>query len=272
MVAAATIAVVATAIALASARRAGANHEVEVRVAAAASLRPALDAVVRRLHASEPDLHVVVSYGSSGTLAAQILRGAPFDVFLSADKERPDRVVANGGAAATDRFTFASGSLVLAVRSDLGLDLGRGLDLVRHPAVRRIAIAQPQHAPYGRAALGVLQRRGLLDSVRERLIYGENVAQALAFVQSGGADAGLVAASLTTADEVGESVQFVAIDARDNPSVDHVGVVLRGARDRGAALQLRNFLVGPAGRAALSGAGLRVLADPITAPTTIEGD
>ena len=170
-----------------------------VRVAAAADLNAALGALIEKFGESH-DVDVTVSYGSSGTFYAQLLNRAPFDLFLSADIDYPRQLAARGLTIPDGEFTYAVGRLVVWVRASSAIDPARdGLQSLGGSAVAHVAIANPEHAPYGRAAMAALQTDGILDRVRSKLVYGENVAQALQFVQSGAAEAGIVALSLALA-------------------------------------------------------------------------
>ena len=144
-----------------------------------------------------PGVEVSATYGASGTFLAQIANGAPFDLFLSADAEFPAKAVEKGladGAA----FPYAYGRLVVWVPRGTLPDLEKqGLAALAAPSVQKIAIANPDVAPYGRAARAALERAGLLDSVKDRLVMGQNVSQAAQFVESGNAQAAFLPLSLT---------------------------------------------------------------------------
>ena len=139
---------------------------------------------------------VRVSSGSSGNFYAQIQNGAPFDVFFSADVDYPGKLEAEGLAAPGSTHVYAIGKIVLWVRADSGLDPAQGFAMLRDPGIRKIAIANPEHAPYGRAAEQALRRAGVYDAVKGKLVLGENISQAAQFVASGNADAGILALSL----------------------------------------------------------------------------
>jgi molybdate transport system substrate-binding protein len=138
---------------------------------------------------------VRLSTGSSGNFLSQIENGAPFDLFFSADIAYPKKLETEGLAAPGSTYLYAVGKIVLWVRKDSRLDIAKGLAILRDPSVHRIAIANPQHAPYGRAAEQALRSAGLYDAVKDRLILGENISQAAQFAESGNADAGILALS-----------------------------------------------------------------------------
>jgi molybdate transport system substrate-binding protein len=164
----------------------------EVRVAVASNFAPALNRIAADHRRTTGD-RLRISSGSTGKLYAQIVGGAPFDILLAADSERPRLLEQNGFAVAGSRFTYAVGRLVLWSNDP---DVGQlGIDGLRRDGVRRIALANPRTAPYGAAARQVLERSGLWETLGPRLVFGENVAQAFQFVSTGNADAGFVALS-----------------------------------------------------------------------------
>ena len=175
-------------------RRAGAEDQARrVNVAAASDLKFALDELVEAFGRTAPGIAVTVTYGSSGTFFSQISNGAPFDMFLSADVDYPKRLAEAGLAAKDSVFPYAVGRIVLWVPATSRLPVERGLQVLASPDLRKIAIANPRHAPYGRAAEAALRTFGVYDAVKDRLVLGENIAQTAQFVQSGNADAGIIA-------------------------------------------------------------------------------
>ena len=188
--------------------------------------------VSRQFREAHPGVDVRISYGSSGNFYSQISSGAPFDLFLSADTAYPRRLRAQGV------FLYAAGRLVVWAPAASSLDPATALGSA---AVRRIAIANPQHAPYGRAAEAALRTMGLMPGVEKKLVIGENVTQAFQFVQSGAADVGLVARSLAIR---GQGRYWeVPLDAY--PRLDQGGVILT---DSPAAREFRDFLLSATGR------------------------
>ncbi|HSB36183.1 MAG TPA: molybdate ABC transporter substrate-binding protein [Thermoanaerobaculia bacterium] len=225
----------------------------EVSVAAAADLKFALDAAVSDFRKSRADVGVTVTYGSSGSFFAQIESGAPFDLFLSADVDYPEKLAARGLTVPGSEFLYAIGRIVVWVRKESPLDLaGRGLLALAAPSVTKVAIANPRHAPYGRAAEAALKSLGVWDAVREKLVFGENVAQAAQFVESGAAEAGILALSLALAPEMAAKGRWAEIPASAHPPLRQGGVILKSSTSPDAAKAFRDYLVGPAGRAALA--------------------
>jgi len=165
----------------------------ELVVAAAADLSTALKEIGDG-YQKKTGVEVKLSFAASGALTEQIQNGAPFDLFFSADMDYPRRLITAGYADGESLYQYAVGKLVLWAPADSPLDLEhKGMDVLLDPSVRKIAIANPQHAPYGRAAVGALKHYGLYDQVADRLVLGENVSQSAQFVESGNAQVGFVA-------------------------------------------------------------------------------
>ena len=224
-----------------------------VAVAAAADLQFAMAELVAQFHARYPDIAVTATYGSSGNLYAQLSQGAPFDLFFSADAEFPARLAADGLTVPNSEVVYGIGRLVLWVPRGSPLDVQRfGMTVLTQPAARRIAIANPTHAPYGRAAEAALRALGVYDRVRAKLVFGEHIAQAAQFVQAGAADIGILALSLAMAPPMREAGAYWEIPATAYPSMQQAGVILRSARDREAAQQFRDFVSGATGQAVLA--------------------
>lgn len=223
-----------------------------VAVAAASDLRFALDELVAAWRSSEPDTEVEPVYGSSGNLLAQITQGAPFDVFFSADADYPRRLEQAGLAEKASTRLYAIGQIVVWVPADSDLDVEtRGIEALTDPSVERVAIANPEHAPYGRAAVAALTSAGLYAEVEPKLVLGENVSQAAQFVESGNADAGIIALSLALAPPLVEEGRHAPVPIDAYPRLEQGVVVLDAAADPAAARAFVDFVLGPDGRAVL---------------------
>ena len=233
----------------------------EVRIAAAADLKFALEDVVALVETAHPDIRVTTTYGSSGTFLAQIENGAPFDLFLSADLGYPRRLVEDGLASEADLFPYAVGRLVLWAGDGAAIDPADGLIALATPEVRNVAIANPEHAPYGAAAVAALRDAGVYESVRPKLVFGENVAQAAEFVQSGNADVGIVALSLVLSDPLRDVGTWAEVPLESYPRLDQGGVVLGSAEDPAAARAVRDVILGPEGTAVLAEHGFSLPED-----------
>ena len=214
----------------------------ELQVAVAANLSTAWPEISRAFQ-QKTGIHVVPIISSSGKLAQQVANGAPYDVFLSADEQYIDDLAARGLIDPASKRIYAFGRLALVVNRHLSVHILNVASLAA-PSVRRIAIANPDVAPYGRAARQALQQAGIWPLVQERLVVGESVRHALQFVQSDNADAGLVAFSIAHVPEV--EVYPVREDLYA-PIAQAAGIVTR-TRQRAAAEQFLTFLTGPEGR------------------------
>lgn len=212
-----------------------------VNVAAAADLRYALNDIITIAQDANPDSEFAVTYGSSGQFLQQIVNGAPFDLYLSADRAFPQQLVDEG--LATDPFRYAIGRLVLWVPEGSSLDPRDGLSVLSD--ARRISIANPEHAPYGRAAVSAMETAGVYDAVADRLVLGENVAQAAEFVLTGNADAGIVALSMVLSDPLRDVGTWWEIPVDTFPTIDQGGALIT---DSAGARALRDILTGPQGR------------------------
>ena len=252
---ASAVLVVALAAAACNAKRETTERRGRVRVAAAADLNQALGAVIAGFGASH-DVDVTVSYGSSGTLYAQLLNEAPFDLFLSADLHYPNELASRGVTLPQTEFTYAVGRLVLWAPAASPLAIDRdGFGALTDASIRHLAIPNPEFAPYGRAAVAAMQSAGIYDRLRTKLVLGENVAQTMQFAQSGAADAAIVAKSLTSAPNVKGTGRVFEIPAALYPRMDQGGVILRWAADPDAARALRGFMMSADGRAILERSG-----------------
>jgi molybdate transport system substrate-binding protein len=190
-----------------------------------------------------------VSFGASGNFYAQILNGAPFDVFLSADVDYPRRLIAAGAADPKSLYVYAIGRLVLWMPSGTADLEQNGLKILLKPSVHKIAIANPEHAPYGRAAVAALGNAGIYDQVRDKLVLGENISQAAQFVQSGNADAGLISLSLTKGMQA--AGKFIELSADSYPTIEQAAVITKSRPNRAGAEAFIQFLKSDEGRTLL---------------------
>ncbi len=224
-----------------------------MRVAVAANFRSVLTALAAD-YTTATGVEVDVISGSTGKLYAQILAGAPFDLFLAADQERPRRLQAQGHVASGMRHTYAIGRLVLW--DPRGASVGP--DRLRSGDFRRLALANPALAPYGAAAQGVLRQLQLEAPLRDRLVYGENVAQAFAFVRSGNAALGFVALSQLRQLAPSAIGSYWEPALRDGLEIRQDMVLLARSEDRHAARSLYAFLGSDGARAQIEEAGYRL--------------
>lgn len=235
-----------------SADRSGSGERRTLSVAAAADLKFALDEIVEAFEAAHPEIDVEVTYGSSGNFFAQLSNRAPFDVYFSADVAYPTKLIEDGLADAESKFLYAVGQIVIWVPRSSPIDVeALGEKALLDPAARKIAIANPRHAPYGRAAEAALDSLGILDKARDRIVLGENVAQTAQFIESGAADIGVIALSLAMAPRMRETGRYWLVPLEAYPRMEQGGVILDWAKDREAASSLRSFVTSDRGRETL---------------------
>lgn len=217
-----------------------------VRVAAASDLKFAL-AELADLYTRQSGLGVELNLGSSGQFAQQIRQGLPVDLYMSADEDFVFQLAAMGLTQGRGAM-YALGRIAALVPAGSTVPLDAGLKGLREawPRVTHLAIANPQHAPYGRAARQALERLGLWEMAREKLVLGENIAQATQFVTSGVAQAGITALSLALAPEVGRLARYLVLPANLHEPLRQRMVLLKGARP--GAEGFYNFLQAPAAR------------------------
>jgi molybdate transport system substrate-binding protein len=230
-----------------------------VRVAAASDLKFALSDVIAAFERDVPTIHIEPTFGASGVLFEQLTNHAPFDVFLSADIAYPRKLIEQKLASADTEFLYAYGELVLWTSKSSGIDVEKlGIQAVTDPKVRKIAIANPKTAPYGRAAEAALKSLGVYDTIQDRLVEGGNIAETAQYVESGVADVGLIALSLAVAPAMRDKGVFWIVPADAFPRLEQGGVILSDAKDRAAAEKFRAFLISAAGRQILTNFGFNL--------------
>jgi molybdate transport system substrate-binding protein len=229
-----------------------------LRIAAASAMRPAMDELLAGFHREHAHIEVVVSFGASGNLYAQVASGAPFDLFLASDRDYPEAIVRNQ-LAAGDAVPYATGRLVLWARHDSPVDLQRGISALEDPRLRRLALATPRHAPYGRAALNLLEQLGLDEPLAGKLILGENVEQAAKFAQTGAADAALIPQSLAQLPAMQASGRSIAIAPELCPGIQHAAVITRRAARSASAQDFLDYLLSSTAQDILRAHGLAAL-------------
>ena len=215
----------------------------ELTVAAAADLQFALRDLASTFE-KQTGTSVKISFGSSGNFANQIANGAPFDMFFSADLGYPRHLEEAGLTEPGTLYHYADGKIVLWAREPR-FDVTRGLFLLVDPGIRKIAVANPQHAPYGRAAVAALQHEHLYDKVQNKLVFGENISQTAQFVDTGNADVGIVALSLLLAPTMQGKGKYFLIPDSDYPPIEQGCVVLKSAKNKALAQQFLAFVKQP---------------------------
>jgi molybdate transport system substrate-binding protein len=226
-------------------------------IAAAADLVYCLKELNQDFARQHPGVDVKVSIGSSGNFFAQIQKGAPFDGFLSADLNFPKELVRAGLADGRSLLTYAVGRIVVWTVNP-AVDVSRGLAVVSEPAVRKFAIANPGHAPYGRAAKAALEHEGLWASASGKIVMGENIAQTGQFIQTGNADAGIVAMSLVLSPALEKVGTWKEIPPEFYPKLEQGAVITAHGAGNPAAQMYFDFLRSKEARAVFDRYGFRL--------------
>lgn len=222
-----------------------------IRVAAASDLRFAMEEILKEFHRLHPEIQVEVTYGSSGNFYTQLSNQAPYCVYLSADIDYPRKLIEQGLAEKETEFAYGIGHLVVWVPNESKLDVERGMELLSDSAIRKIAIANPKHAPYGRAAEAALKKSGQFEQVQSRLVLGDSISQTAQFVQTGAADVGLIALSLAISPAMADKGRFWKVPQDLYPALIQGGIIMKSAKSPKAANEYRKFLTGEAGQAIL---------------------
>jgi molybdate transport system substrate-binding protein len=222
-----------------------------IRVAAASDLQFAMDDLASR-YQKQTGQQISVTYGSSGNFYAQIQSGAPFDVFFSADILYAQKLIDAHLADPKSLVMYARGQIVLWAPGDAHLNLSQaGFAGLRDSRVQKIAIANPEHAPYGRAAVAALQHAGLYEELKSKLVYGENISQAAQFAQSGSAQVGILALSLALSPNMKSGDRWL-IPAELYPPLDQAAVLLDASANKTGARAFLAFVNSDAGHEVLS--------------------
>jgi molybdate transport system substrate-binding protein len=213
----------------------------EISVAAAADLQFAMQDIAGRFQ-KETGKTVKPIYGSSGNFFQQIQSGAPFDVFFSANLDYPKKLEAGGLTEPGSYYQYARGKIVIWVPSGSKLDLASGMKALLDPSVKKIAIANPQHAPYGQAAVAAMQREKIYDKLKDKFVLGENISQTASFVVSGAADVGIVALSLALSPNMQDKGRYAEVPSEEYPPIEQACVILRSSNNKDVARQFLSFI------------------------------
>lgn len=216
----------------------------ELLVDAAADLRFALQDIAARFE-KETGHKVTITYGSSGNFFMLIQNGAPCDLFFSADIDYPRKLEAAGQTNPGSLYEYASGKLVLWAPANSPLDLTNGMSVLLDPRIRKIAVANPLHAPYGRAAVSAMQSAGLYDRLKDKLVTGENISQAAQFVETGNADIGFVALALALSPAMKSKGKFTEVPASSYPALRQAVVILKQSKNPALARQFVDYIKRP---------------------------
>lgn len=213
-----------------------------INIAVAANVSYAIDELITKFNESNPDTKVQVTLGSSGKLTAQIKNGAPYQVFLSANMKFPEALYKEN-IAITKPLVYAQGSL--AMLSDKKIDFTQGIDVITQDSIIKIAIANPQTAPYGKAALEAITKKGLLERTQKKFVYAESITQTVAYALTA-ADIGFIAKSSLYSPKMKaykHNEHWVEVDAKLYTPIDQGIVILKNATDNQEAKAFYDFML-----------------------------
>ncbi len=243
----------------------GHDASAEILVAAAADLNFAIKEIVAEFEKQLPH-RVKLTLGSSGNFHSQIKNGAPFDVYFSADIEYPLELEKAGLTEPGTLFIYAIGRIVVWVTARSPIDVEKlQTKAFFHPSVRKVAIANPLHAPYGRAAVSALQHYGIYNKLKDKFVLGENISQTAQFVDTGAADIGIIALAIALAPSVKARGKFWEIPLEAFPRMTQGAAILKAARDKGnlaAAREFYDWIKSPSSQAILKHYGFFVPEGP----------
>lgn len=221
-------------------------HAEEVSIAAASDLNFAIKEIIQQFERDTGN-KVRLTLGSSGNFYAQIVNGAPFDLFLSANMDYPRLLEKGGQAVSGSTFIYGVGRIALWVPARSGLDIAKlGMQALLDPSIKKVSIANPEHAPYGRAAVAAMEHAKVYGRVRSKFVLGENISQAAQFVQSGAADIGIIALSIALSEPMKKSGTHWVIPQDTHPKMEQGAVLLK--RAGAAARTFHEFLKSPVAR------------------------
>jgi molybdate transport system substrate-binding protein len=213
----------------------------ELIVAAAADLQSAMQAIVGQFQRNTRNT-VKVIYGSSGNFAQQLQNGAPFDMFFSADTDYPKELEIAGLTEPGTLYRYAKGKIVIWIRNDSRVDLSAGMQALLDPSIKKIAIANPRHAPYGRATIAAMKKENVYERVKEKVILGENISQTASFALSGSADIAIVALSLALSPSMKDKGRYWEIPSVDYPAIEQACIILSSSKNKQTAREFLSFI------------------------------
>ena len=208
-----------------------------VKIAAAANLRFVLDDIKEKYALVNPKVKIIVNLGASGALVQQITNGADFDLFMAADKIYPDKLKAQGIVTGKVQ-TYAFGKLVIWSNT---VDVSKGLNILTYDAVKRIAVAKPDVAPYGARAVECLKYYKIFDKVKDKIVYADNIAQTAQFAQTGNAEIGFLALALAMAPDMKGS--YFVLDTKSYKPVEQAMVLIKSWQSNPEAAKFMKFVL-----------------------------
>ena len=219
----------------------------EIAIAAASDLNFAMKDLVAEFERTS-DHHVKLSLGSSGNFYAQIHNGAPFDLYFSADIGYPKKLEEAGLTVPGSLYRYAVGRIVVWTAHDSRINVGKGFDALRDPQIKKIAIANPKHAPYGRAAVAAMEHFKIYDQVKDRLVLGENISQAAQFIESGACEIGVIALSLALAPTMKSKGTYWEVPESAHPPLEQGAAILKSSKHQDVAKEFLAFMQGTTGQ------------------------
>jgi molybdate transport system substrate-binding protein len=219
----------------------------ELTIAAASDLNFAFKELVAEFEKTTGN-HVKLSLGSSGNFFSQLQNGAPFDLYFSADIGYPKKLEEAGLTVPGSLYRYAVGRIVLWTGHGTNIDVAKGLDALREPTIKKIAIANPKHAPYGRAAVAAMEHFKVYDQVKDRLVLGENISQAAQFIESGACDIGIIALSLALAPTMKARGTFWEVPGEAHPPLEQGAAIIKSSIHQESAKRFLEFMKGPQGQ------------------------
>ena len=219
----------------------------EITIAAASDLNFAFREIVADYEKATGN-HVRLSLGSSGNFFAQIQNGAPFDLYFSADIAYPRKLEEAGLTIPGSLYQYAIGRIVIWTSHESHIDVTKGVEALREPTIKKVAIANPKHAPYGRAAVAAMEYFKVYDQVKDKLILGENISQAAHFIESGACDIGIIAFSLAVAPAMKSKGTYWEVPAEAYPALEQAAVILKSSKQQESAQSFLAFLKGAQGQ------------------------
>jgi molybdate transport system substrate-binding protein len=229
----------------------------ELAIAAASDLNFAFKELVTEYEKTTGN-RVKLTFGSSGNFYAQIQNGAPFDLYFSADIGYPKKLEEAGLTVPGSLYRYAIGRIVLWTGYETHLDVTKGFGALRDSSVKKIAIANPKHAPYGRAAVAAMEHFKVYDDVKDRLVQGENISQAAQFIESGACEIGVIALSLALAPTMKTKGMYWEVPADAHPPLEQGAVILKSSKRRDTAKQFLDFLKSRSGQEIMTRYGFTV--------------
>ena len=229
----------------------------DLTVAAAADLQLAMQEIASQFK-RDTGIPVKVIYGSSGNFFQQIQNGAPFDLFFSANLDYAKKLEAFGLTESGSYYQYARGKIVVWVRNDSNIHIQSGVRALLDPAVKKIAIANPEHAPYGQAAAAAMKKEDVYDKVKDKIVLGENISQTASFVLSGAADIGIVALSLAASPNMKDKGRYAEVPASEYSPIDQASVILKSSKNKEAARRFLAYFKSASGAEILQRYGFEV--------------